>query len=186
MISAIASTSNVGRTSAAAMSVINNAVAQPPTKTNSPRIGCQQPGRIRQQLKIRIGHESTLACAPNRVRPDSVRARVHPESRLPVPEVGRGRDRATPHAERFYREAQAPRPGYRRHARAKPEAGRWRQQSRFLAARLHTRSECPLSLRHVRRERRTSIHGPETLPVRKYWVCLSMPDHAAAGKLLSR
>jgi hypothetical protein len=28
-----------GRTSAAALSVINKAVAQPPTKTNSPRIG---------------------------------------------------------------------------------------------------------------------------------------------------
>jgi hypothetical protein len=39
VISAIASTSNVGRTSAAAFSVINNAVAQPPTKTSSPRIG---------------------------------------------------------------------------------------------------------------------------------------------------
>jgi uncharacterized protein YbjT (DUF2867 family) len=39
VISAIASTSNVGRTSAAALSVINNAVAQPPTNTNSPRIG---------------------------------------------------------------------------------------------------------------------------------------------------
>ena len=61
----------------------------------------QQLSRIRQRLKIRIGHESTLACALNRVRPDFARVRVHPESHLPVPEAGRGRDRAMLHAGRF-------------------------------------------------------------------------------------
>ena len=110
----------------------------------------QQLGRIRQQLKIRIGHDSTLAYAPNRVRPDSALARAHPGSRLPVPEAGRER--------------------------------RWRQQFRFLVAWLLTKSECPSSLRHVRREMHTSSHGLEILPGRKYWVCPSAPDHTEAGK----